>query len=496
MKSLESFSCFESVNTILLLCTVLNIFLAELKYCNSLRCESRRLTDKTAQLVSPLFSVNDKLNALNWAKSNKNKICVFTSIPDVNRLTIEEIGGGNTNFNFKVYDEFNPSISCFVKHSKDYAKGFGESAKMSTRRLEYESNGMLEFEKYGFVVPDNYLYDSNENYLATSFLDSYEPFIAALQRGIVDFEIACAIGAIMGHCHAGTHREVIPTEQVSLYERIYQNKEHFDLWNDHFFPMSVERLKNTSLIIQSDNIAKFGLSHYNNVRQYIEHSVDKKLLLHAVSRVNNIYLNKKTTLIHGDLHCNNIMTQFLQSSDVESCSLDKVRLIDFEKFAYGPPALDVAQFLANYIYFMPFFENFDVVSSDFNKFEIATIKTWESYVEAFEMHSEVQCKLHNLCILPEVQNEILTDTLTEAVGFLGWWMFSLIVNCPVDVMPLFENVENYQNTEFKCRVELTRMNQLKIAVTALESFARNDKFENIFDVIKLIRNSLSRTHDY
>ena len=41
-----------------------------------------------------------------------------------------------------------------------------------------------------------------------------------------------------GHCHAGTHSDVIPADLAEEYKIRYTNNEHFNLWDQHFFPMS------------------------------------------------------------------------------------------------------------------------------------------------------------------------------------------------------------------------------------------------------------------
>jgi 5-methylthioribose kinase len=457
---------------------------------------------------------SDAINALDWVKNNLDKILIFDSLHDDDTsLSIREIGGGNTNFNYVVFDK-KSNKSVFVKHAKPFAKGFGESAPMSVERLGYEYFGMNEFSKYGFTVPECYYYDNKENYLATSFLDNYEPFLISLQNLNVDLEIAQAIGAIMGHCHAGTHKDVIPEELSKSYQQKYQNNEHFNLWNDHFFPMATIRLKDTSLFQQADNIAKFGDKHYDFVRRYIEESrhldgtcSSSCLLLQAVNCVNELYMTKKTTLIHGDLHANNIMIMKLEpsSNNINSldnsltdneniCSLEKVRLIDFEKFAYGPPGLDIAQYLTNYIYFMA---SVPVHSTKYSEFEEAIRTTWKSYVEAFDIHAEVQCRLHQLCILPDTETSILRDTLNDAVGFFGWWMFSLTSNCPVDVMPLTDKYDieraSYSDPNgsyMKNSIAITRENHLKIAVEALRNFALGKEFTSIDEVLSMIKEAI------
>ena len=89
-------------------------------------------------------------------------------------LKIKELSGGNTNFNYVVHntDDSAKTIgSIFVKHAKPFAKGFGESAPMSTVRLGYEFDGVSEFSKYGFTTLEAYLYCPEGNYLVTQYLD-------------------------------------------------------------------------------------------------------------------------------------------------------------------------------------------------------------------------------------------------------------------------------------------------------------------------------------
>lgn len=68
--------------------------------------------------------------------------------------------------------------------------------------------------------------------------------------------------------------------------------------------MSVTRLKDSSLFKQTDDVANFGDKHYARVRDYIDNIVGKdgkEELIEAIEKVWDIYMNKKTTLIHADL---------------------------------------------------------------------------------------------------------------------------------------------------------------------------------------------------
>ena len=110
--------------------------------------------------------------------------------------------------------------------------------------------------------------------------------------------------SFVGNCHAGTHVRSVPSKLSESYREKYKNTEHFELWNEHFFPMSLTRLKDSSLFKLTDDVANFGEEHYERVREYIDKVVGeggKKELIEAIEKVWDIYMNKKTTLIHADL---------------------------------------------------------------------------------------------------------------------------------------------------------------------------------------------------
>ncbi len=452
-------------------------------------------TTTSAQTVS---SDNIDLdNAVNFVKKNIHKISFFSSFKsednssededELNLLLMnlkgKEIGGGNTNFNYKIYDTRNESQAVFIKHAKNFAKGFGEDAKMSTERLNYEYRGMLEFEKFGFASPDTYIYDSNENYLVTSFLDGYEPLIDELQRHEIDPNTAVIIGSMLGHVHSATHEEIVPAAQHEIRRRQYSNDEHFELWDQFFFPMSLNRLKNLELIKQTDDVASFGEDHYKLVKKFCQEceennkgSIDKWIL--GIEQVQSVYMNKKTTMVHADLHCNNIMVKRSDSSNNENnndmCDLMSTKMIDFEKFAMGPPGLDLGQFLANYIWFWPTGDSDHILENALNE-------CWDNYIESFIYHAKWQCKVNNRCLLPDTEAMIIEDTLHDAVGFLGWWLLTLNIACPVDVMPLQDDYSPWL-------IPVVRTKQLEIATTFLEAYVDNEKvlFKDLIEMISTV----------
>jgi vacuolar-type H+-ATPase subunit B/Vma2 len=108
------------------------------------------------------------------------------------------------------------------------------------------------------------------------------------------------------------------------------------------------------------------------------------------------------------------------------------------------------------------------------------------------VHAEAQCRLHGLCLLPDAREEIITDTLTDATGIMGWWMFSLAACCPVDVMPLGAAVSSMSHPRDERWDEATtRLNHVKIAVELLRVYADGGMLKDIESFLKIIRTALT-----
>jgi hypothetical protein len=95
---------------------------------------------------------------------------------------------------------------------------------------------------------------------------------------------------------------------------------------------------------------------------------------------------------------------------------------------------------------------------------------------------------------PETRNAILQDNLRDAIGFIGWWMFSLVASCPVDVMPIPRPLGRATRQKVPLSISSARNLQLKLAIEALKYFHSNKKFarsdDNRFwidEVIKMVK---------
>lgn len=214
-------------------------------------------------------------------------------------------------------------------------------------------------------------------------------------------------------------------------------------------------------------------------------------------RADNHHPHRKRYVIGGS-----VISESDGNEDKDSCDLTKVRMIDFEKFAYGPPGIDIGQFMANYIYFMPaatWLPNTEWKQDTlinlradelFVQFEAALRGMWVSYIEAFDLHLVIQEKEHGIKLLKNTKNGIIQENLQDAIGFIGWWIFSLVASCPVDVMPVLRPLARATEQRTPLSIPLIRMLQLKIAYAALKRFHSKKKFDITVDPTAWIEDIL------
>lgn len=456
--------------------------------------------------------------ALSWARQHKASFPVFTNIDDLS-LQAEQCGG-NTNFNYKVFstsrnekdsDSAQPAV--FIKHLKGYSKCFGESAPISIDRLNYEYFGMLEFRKYGQIVPECYFCDVENSYLALPFLEGYirlqDCMYDSISDDILPVSVSKSVGATLGACQAATHRRLISSDAAASYAQKYPNTDHFEMWDKAFFPMCLSRLRDVSLYRQSSEVTAYGEEHYSFIQEFI--SDTRKIsctctsscdIIRAVEMVRDAYLSKKDVLMHGDLHACNIMVKTTKQrgrdlrSDIIAESLPStpdVKLVDFEKFAYGPAGLDVGLFLGNYVNMLA---AVPTTSGAYTRFEKEIRDFWDAFTDAFL--SRVTGDRENssdAMNMKDVTGELLSETLTDAVGFMSWWLFSLTANCPVDVLPLPDEsdpaVEALISKRLQFDTARTRQRHVAAAVSLLQLYASGQPVEDVGTILKTVRSALS-----
>jgi 5-methylthioribose kinase len=116
-------------------------------------------------------------------------------------IVIEEISLGITNYCFKIYDGQNTQQAVFLKHSKDYIRGWS-NISLTSDRLRYEHDGILAFSKYASeYLPKILVYDDQLKFLVFEWLEGYTNLRDCFISGNFDASYARKMGTLMGRSH-------------------------------------------------------------------------------------------------------------------------------------------------------------------------------------------------------------------------------------------------------------------------------------------------------
>ena len=99
-----------------------------------------------------------------YLRQRRAEIRMFTSEAE---LRIEEIGDGNLNTVYRVWDAAQPERSIVLKHAPPYIKILGPEYPLSTERLTYESRALDIYNQFASgSVPELYYFDAETAVIA------------------------------------------------------------------------------------------------------------------------------------------------------------------------------------------------------------------------------------------------------------------------------------------------------------------------------------------
>ncbi len=238
------------------------------------------------------------------------------------KLNACEIGDGNINYVFKVWDEATGK-SLVVKQADKLLRSSGRPLNPDRNRLEAEAL-KLQGELAAGFVPKIYNYNENMYALIMEDISEYKNLRTELQaerifenfpEQITDFLV----------------KSLLPTTDLLLCRQ--EKKER------------VKKFINTELCDISEDLV-FTEPYYdykkrNIITDGMEEFVEEKLyrdekLKAEVGYLRNVFMNNAEALIHGDLHSGSI---FINESGI--------KIIDPEFAFYGPIGYDVGNVLGN-----------------------------------------------------------------------------------------------------------------------------------------------------
>ncbi len=318
-------------------------------------------------------------------------------------LISKEIGDGNLNFVYRVYDAARPTYSVVVKQAPPYIKILGPDYPLPSDRLTYESRSLEIYNQFASqAVPTQHYFDSDAAVIVMEDLRGYRLLRDDLIAGIVDKTVPEQIGCFMGRVHSQTYTDNVDSATADKYREDFANSVMQSITADYVFTFP--------FMEHETNFYTDGLEP--DVKRL---KTDDVFLQHA-RNLRSIFVTEQHGLTHGDLHTGSVMVKG-----------DSAKVIDSEFAFYGPVGFDIGLFWANYLLsYFSHTENTDVQS----EIKTAIIQTWETYVEEFEMAP------------------ILKTIFHEAVGFAGMEMLRRIIGAAH-----VKDIESIQDKDKKLSTE-------------------------------------------
>lgn len=325
-------------------------------------------------------------------------------------LRSEEIGDGNLNFVFRVFDKTQSERSLVLKQAPPYIKILGPDYPLPSERLTYESRSLQVYNQFASeTVPTVYYFDSDSAVIAMEDLKDYNLLRDELIAGNVNQTTPLLIGKFMGLVHSQTYSDNLDKVLVNKYQKDFANTVMQSITADYVFTFPF-----------TEHETNF---HTDGLDAAVDHLRTDQQFLKQVDELKGIFLRVKRGLTHGDLHTGSIMVKD-----------NSAKVIDSEFAFYGPVGFDVGLFWANYL--LSYFSHIDStkVQSEIRK---AIVQTWKTYTEYFKMDLALK-------------DRTLHTIFHESVGFAGLEMLRRIIGAAH-----VKDIESISDLQRKLSIEST-----------------------------------------
>ena len=322
--------------------------------------------------------------------------CPLSSSP-VENIACERIGIDNS---FKCYDRSNPSKALFIKKT--------------TERSTTAVTGLSLFSRYvPNMTPSFYHLDQKENYMLTEFLEGYEMLRDGIIRGCIDADTVRQIGTVMGRNHARSHSSLNNATLTKQYMHLFNKQEVYEEYNEKWLGVEIGHAIQRELLLE-----------------IVEEEEDVGMIKEAIEALRSMMLEKKESLVHANLNCGNIMVS-TGEIDASSGRDSILKVVDFEKFSYGPTGIDLGVYLCNHYWYYAAHTS----GSSRRNLKSATKSVLDAYKSAFYVQANNALRQKDLkdVSVDQVFNVILRD----AIGFAG--LFTFMHGCAIhdsEMLPL------------------------------------------------------------
>lgn len=250
-------------------------------------------------------------------------------------LECAEIGDGNLNLVFRVFEKRNPSKSLLLKQGIPYLRVAGEAWPLSPERAGIEARALEQQYKLApALVPKPYWFDHGLNLNAMEDLRAHQVLRRPMVARTRYENLGQTIGEFLAATLFGTSDFGLEAKAKKELAARFVNGELCEITEDliltePFEPQLLGGKPNRNSF--NPHIAKdlAALQADGEVRQ-------------RVARLKHRFMTCGQAMLHGDLHTGSIM-----ATAPDARGNADIRVIDPEFAFYGPMGFDVGLFMAN-----------------------------------------------------------------------------------------------------------------------------------------------------
>lgn len=371
------------------------------------------------------------------AEYAKEKLDVFA--PDAD-LDCVEIGDGNINYIFKVWDK-NDTKSVIVKQAGPTAR-ISDAFVLSTDRTRIEADILiLENKLAPGLVPEVYKYDEVMNCCSMEDLSDHEIMRFALMKHQKFPRFVDDVTTFMVNTLLLTTDVVLEHKHKKELARSYVNPELCEITEDLVYTEPFNDYNGRNNVF-APNLDWVKQNLYG----------DQDLLL-EVAKLKFEFLTHAQSLIHGDLHTGSI---FIKQ--------DSTKVIDPEFAFYGPIGYDTGNVIANMIFA---WANGDATISDND-----TYTDYVGWVE--QVIVDIIDEFINKWNVAWKEN--VTEILAKVPGFQEWYLHTVLSDtAAVTGLELCRRIVGLAQVKDITTIpdEAKRLRAERICLTAAKRFIKN-----------------------
>ena len=309
-------------------------------------------------------------------------------------LQAEEIGDGNINYVFRVWNP-DSGKSIIIKQADKFLRSSGRALDVYRNKIEAEILKLEGMLAEGFV-PKVYAYDETMCVLAMEDISAYKNMRKELMEGRFFPHFAENIAEFLA-------RTLLPTTDLVLDRavkkdnvRLFLNKELCDITEDLVLTEPYDNYKNRNIVLPENE---------EFVKEFL---YENEQLKADVAQLRDSFMNHAQALVHGDLHSGSI---FINEQGI--------KIIDPEFAFYGPMGYDIGNVIGN-LFFA--WARIQVIEPRHTEFI-----TWCSHTVAdtIDLTMEKLSKVYEQCVecplyrTKEFKQHYLRDVMSDSLGYAG-----------------------------------------------------------------------------